>query len=688
MSKSSNSKIIEDRYKKIDVSLITDNAEKNKYLKEYPSSKNQIIYILRPGLQEFILDKVNTAFVATGYTMDDKAKDEKEVIPDKKDIELPNVFKVKMEFTLKNNTFSVVVDKSELKHTDKSIPVSIDIMPYFLATYTKDSGYMLLPDGSGSLIHLNNGKTNASLYTARIYGQDPVAPEVITEEKTEIARMPIFGVKTKDWGAFARISGADADAIVKADISGKTSMVNNVYASFKLRDVKKEVVYRDWKAGAGTVYANRLQTGMLSGEIKTDYVLLDPEKADYSNMAYIYRKILESEKVLVRNEKSNTNMLINILGSVDSTESIAGVPVKVNNPMTTYSQAEEVSKILKGQGVSHDINYIGAFNGGYKQSIQDSIRFQAELGGKGDFARLNESVKANGTDLYLDTSLPFVTVNKLFDSFIITRDTCMNISRKYVKSYDVDPVSFYNVEFPKNVLTSAKIKEIASKLSQSAVKFDVYGISIRGIANVVATDYNPDSPVFRSQSVVDYQAAMSAFRNKNIKLLFSGGNEYAFKYANRLSNISSSSNQYRITDESIPFYQMVVHGYIPYSYAPVNLQSDPKEIVLASVSTGAQLSATISYKDTSLLKKTEYSNYYGANWNSSKNIIIDLYKKTEKFNSIVNDRVIEKYEYIADSVTKTNFEGNISVIVNFGEKEYTYKTIKIPPRDFAIETGD
>lgn len=684
---SSESKEVKDRYKKIDIKQITDSTEKNKYLTDYPLVKDQIIYILRPGLQEFILDKVNAAFLSSGYTIENKLMDEKAVSSNTKEMDLTNVFTVNMEFVLVNDTFSVTIDKSALKHTDKSIPISIDILPYFLATTTKDIGYMLLPDGSGSLINLNNGKTNTSLYSTQIYGQDPVSPNLISEERVLAARLPIYGVKTQKWGIFARISESEAEATIKADISGKTSQINNVYSTFKLRDIKKEVVYRDWKAGAGTIYANRLQNGMLSGKINIDYILLEPEKSDYSNMATIYRGILEKEKVLNKKEEINNNMIINIIGSVDSIKSILGVPTKISNPMTTYKETINISKILREEGVQFDLCYLGGFNGGYKQSIQDNIKFQSELGGEKDFTELNQLIKGYKSKIYLDTSLPFVTINNLFDSFIITRDTCMNISKKFEKSYDVDPVSFYNVELPKYILTSTKIKEIANKLSNNAITKGVDSISLGDIANIVASDFNPENPIFRSQAIKDYEETMLDFTKNNIDLLLSGGNEYALKYANHISEVKSCSNKFRITGESIPFYQMVIHGYIPYSYAPINLQSDPNEIILVSASTGAQISATISYKDTSLLKKTEYSNYYGANWNNSKTIIIDAFNKMKSLNNLVQNQNMEDYEIIADDVTKTSYSGNISVVVNFSGKEYIYQNVKITPRDFAIIGG-
>ena len=51
---------------------------------------------------------------------------------------------------------------------------SISILPYFGAAGLEDSGYMLIPDGSGALINFNNQKASYGAYSQNVYGRDPV----------------------------------------------------------------------------------------------------------------------------------------------------------------------------------------------------------------------------------------------------------------------------------------------------------------------------------------------------------------------------------------------------------------------------------------------------------------------------------------------------------------------------------
>lgn len=47
----------------------------------------------------------------------------------------------------------------------------------------------------------------------------------------------------------------------------------------------------------------------------------------------------------------------------------------------------------------------------------------------------------------------------------------------------------------------------------------------------------------------------------------------------------------------MPFYQMVIHGYIPYCLPPVNDAADSREALLRSVEYGAELQYALVYRN-------------------------------------------------------------------------------------------
>ena len=57
-------------------------------------------------------------------------------------------------------------------------------------------------------------------------------------------------------------------------------------------------------------------------------------------------------------------------------------------------------------------------------------------------------------------------------------------------------------------------------------------------------------------------------------MLITGGNAYALPYADQIVNVPMESSHFNIVDETVPFYQMVIHGSIDYAGSPINLHDE------------------------------------------------------------------------------------------------------------------
>ena len=77
-------------------------------------------------------------------------------------------FTVPVLYTLDSFGLTASVLTSEIKESEKNKITEISLLPYFGAASVNDSGYFLVPDGSGALIGFNNGKTK-SIYPERYF---------------------------------------------------------------------------------------------------------------------------------------------------------------------------------------------------------------------------------------------------------------------------------------------------------------------------------------------------------------------------------------------------------------------------------------------------------------------------------------------------------------------------------------
>ena len=89
---------------------------------------------------------------------------------------IPNleIFEISVEYALDGDSLLVTIPVDDIKYPIKVVDfegeehtfpiVFVEVLPYFSAAGLNDEGYILVLDGSGALIYLNNGKTWTSTY--------------------------------------------------------------------------------------------------------------------------------------------------------------------------------------------------------------------------------------------------------------------------------------------------------------------------------------------------------------------------------------------------------------------------------------------------------------------------------------------------------------------------------------------
>ena len=673
----------ENRYMLLDISLYYGD-EKSEYLEKYPSCTDENIYIINSD-KEFILEEVEEVLETINYTEEQKEKDEKEVTADYEE-EGYTVFRIPMEFKLNEDNFSVTVDRDNILYGDEALPVYIDVCPYLVRAYSNESGYMLLPDGSGSIMNLNNGRTTVDSYLTQIYGEDPLFYDNFSRVLDESAQLPVCGLKSDKGGIFAYISEGAEDAFVKAGVSGKTSSTNNANIRFKLFGYKKEMVAQDWTVtGNGTIYNVRIQGEKIIGKCTTEFYFMPADKCEYSDMAELCRDIMRKDGVLKEQQDVNTNAaLINLLGAYDYKKSILGIPVTANKVMTTAEEAEKIVSEIEEMGITADARYLSAVNGGFKQSVADGISLVWGIGSKKDYKSLSSAVEKIGGRLYTELSFTSVYHNKLFDSFSVSNDSVAQINTKHSAFFEWDPISFYYVNRPHYYLAPANFEANMKKVLKDAEKLGINGIAFRSIGDTLYSDADEDNYSSRVTVSQEFSKAADAATEAGISGLYNGGGAYILKNASYLADIPSESSGYAVTDESVPFLQMVIHGSVAYTYEPVFNAADTKKLMLNSIATGAKLQFNVSAKNSYELKTTDYSEFYNTCWEDNA---AEIEKCCEFMREAIEEtagREFISFEYINDYVTKSVFSDGVELYVNYSENDCSVGEIMIEAQNYTL----
>lgn len=630
------------------------------------------------------------------------------------DPRVPNVvlFSVPMEYTLDGDNLVVRIPASEIKYPKDVLDsdglrvtyplVSIDVLPYFGAASMSEEGYMFVPDGSGGLIYLNNGKINLPAYASRIYGRDnALSPPPITAE-TKQSCFPVYGLKSGDKAFFAIIEDGDAQAQVTADIAGKRESYNTIYPQFRLigyatTSLQGEVdaTHREsaqWVIGRTTI--NVYQSEMYDGDIKIRYAFLTGQDAGYQGMARYYQRYLEDRHRIRRlpNEE-RVPLYVELIGAVNDVTPILGVSREIIIPLTTYSQAKEIAAALESKGIrSIQMAFTGWMAGGINHMYPTKVGFERSLGGRADIAALREYLQSIGGELY--PAVDFVMVHRadLFSGFLAFRDASRYLNRTVVHYQivsgqraniaDRNPSYIY-------ILSPSRLDGLVTRYLDDYVKYGFTGLTLGDLAFQLHSDFRYGRSISRqaTKEIVEAQIA-KAHNDYSLRLLANGLNAYALPYVSGVLNLPMLNGGQDLVDASVPFVHMVLHGYVNYTGDPANFAYDWRHHLLKSIETGSLPYFLGYYSHPSVLKGSQFDYLYTGMYEQWLDQAIEFYTTVEPiFSKVYNQRIIDHRE-VGDEAYETRYENGVRVIVNYGSSPVVVDGLEINPMEFVVLEGE
>ena len=127
-------------------------------------------------------------------------------------------------------------------------------------------------------------------------------------------------------------------------------------------------------------------------------------------------------------------------------------------------------------------------------------------------------------------------------------------------------------------------------------------------------------------------ALLNGIKASGQKIMTNMGNDYTLGVTDFITNMDLNGSGYTILDAAVPFYQIAIHGYVNYAGEALNLTADCEEELLKSAEYGAGLYFSLMDADATELQNTKYTQYFGANYEASKDELFAIY--------ILKDRVI------------------------------------------------
>lgn len=513
-----------------------------------------------------------SAFETAGYTADDLAYDNQENGVEGGGVSDKPSFVISVEYRLEQGALVVTVPLSQIEESGQYRIRNIDLLAYFGAADTKGEGYMLVPDGSGSLIHLNNGKTEEEQYVQRVYGTDPNDNSLSRPQVSESAHMPVFGLKNGENAWFAVIEKGDGMASISADIGGRQNSYNHVNATFSLRGEDELEMYTSQKMQE----IQLLSEAPYRGDIQVRYHFLHGEDASYSGMARLYqRKLIEQDVLKPLAEQTELPFYVDVLGAVDIKASFLSVPYRSTLAMTTYEQAAEIAAKLQQEGVHRvHMRYQGWFGGGISHHTPTQVKLEREIGNRAELQALSAKLEQSGGALFPDVAFQHIYHDDL--RFAPSSDAARFVTKETAELYPYNPAlnrmdqsrdSYY-------LLSAAKLPYVVSEFADKFNQLDLGGLSLRDLGQVLTSDYRDNRVIHRETAKNIVKEQLGKLQQSYPNLMVSAANSYAWGSAQHVVNVPAGSSRFNITDEEVPFYAMVIHGYMNYAAVPMNTSGD------------------------------------------------------------------------------------------------------------------
>ena len=507
-----------------------------------------------------------------------------------------------------------------------------------------------------------------------LYGLDYAVQNLNHESDGQNIIFPIFGINKNDNGFVAVIENGDANATIHCLPRNDVYNKSIVYASF---EIQKREIYSSESMLNNTElikYGNKIY----KKRITIDYYLLTGEKANYTGMAEVVQN-----KIFNNRERTKENALplyIDTYGVIMRRERILGYPIKLKRSLTTYNQAQELINSLMEKGIKNiSLRYCNWSMDENENRIKKVGVLPDVLGGRSNFKNLlifeNQIDIFANVQLLVDRSSGILADKenaKMMDgsTAIYKQKGIMAEAMKEKRHLKMKNPSMIVKIFPK----------IQKKLNESGLK----NLSLSSVGSTLYSNFGDSTYLHRYEMQDQMVSLLKHAAASANRIMVESGNYYTLPYVTDIVDLPTSDSRLLSEKESVPFVQIVLHGYINYTGQPLNLADNYQNGLLRSVEYGCGLRYTLNFAEAEMLKNTQYSYLFSTNFSYWKEKVIAEYKKAQQvLGKVQNAKIIEHFSPLKDLYV-TGYDNGVNIAVNYGSTASSYNGITISAKDYAL----
>ncbi|GFN31723.1 DUF5696 domain-containing protein [Paenibacillus xylaniclasticus] len=583
--------------------------------------------------------------------------------------------KIPVEVTLHSDYVETRVIDAGIMEGELSL-LNVKLYPLFGAEPSVgQDGYIMLPDGTGSLIRFNEKRIMPQLtYDESVYGQDLS----FYNEETDRQRitMPVYGMKSGDQSFLSIITEGEAYANIYAAPGGAVGRSNWVTTEWQYRKKFYQSVSRSTGEGFYMYSSERF----VSEGRATRYYPLTGAASDYSGMAAVYRNYLMSEQGVkpIPSTKDDIPLYLDIVGA----DIEKGLFTDSYLKATTTDEAAALLKSVYDLGIHNiQVHYAGWQKDGYS-SQGGYFPVDKRIGGNNGMKKFIDYAHSLNIPVYLTAN--YTLNNNGEDRFWWRRDGLRNMAGTVLKEQkepknEQEEAYYVSPGFYEKVVRSDLNRY--KKLGADGIYFE------NGIGEQLNTDFNSRYKDSRSDTVSIQRNILEQTRKTLGSVSTGNVNFYALDTVDHVHQLASDYSYDVFVTEPIPFAAIVLHGLRTYTLEWSNIRDEWQSQFLRSIEYGASPAYIVSGDNSDDMRRSYSLWYYSLDYTNWISRISDEYKQVNAVLAQVKDCVITQHRFIAPGVNETVYDGGYSVLVNYNDEPYDTGNLVVPAHGYAVKQG-
>jgi hypothetical protein len=612
-------------------------------------------------------------------------------------------FNMVIELILQDDRLIFNLPLSEFTTDSGSLPSTLSVMPFFGAGGAEAEGFMLVPSGSGGIIMFDDGTTGRHLenqFRSVVYGRDPVT-HIIRPQVEQSVRLPVFGIQNDGAAILAHVTSGSALARVNAEIAGRTNSYNQAWFSFMLRESTALAMH----GSEMTI----IQEEKYSGDITVMYHFLAGDNPGIGEMAQAYQGFLFSDADRLSND-GDRSFYMDVIGAIDVWRHFVGTPYLTTEVMTTLADASRFVDELNKDGINTvQMQLHGWFNRGINHDVAKNVRRLGDVGSRQEMLDLNARLQASNGGLYPAVNFQFVSYDsrKFNETFESAKDIAgfVGYSTRYTMRDSLTTRFTHHRNDWRIVVHPGVLPfHVDDFLPAYQRRTAMDSIALTDLGDIVTESLFRRDAIDRESARLIVEEQLSRINNQVPNIMVSGGNNFALQYASHIVDVPTRTDLQYIIDYEVPFFPMVVHGYIEFAGRPTNIRDMGRfceengvfiNVMLESMTTGAspryiftaEPTRNAQFSPHERFYSTQYENWLVAASNHYK-IFNDVYADL-RGERIVNFEVLAgNYLYEGgEQVTVTEFSNGTRIYVNNTTRPFNANGVTVPPEWFVVRGG-